>query len=217
MRQPLTEFPRKRLAGIEASRLHLVVEEYYRQFPALSHLRPLGARQRRPCARDRRAHRARGPADVGDLPAYAPRARSQFPCLRPGRRDGTHPGVCERHERGDPRARAAGAGGDCAALSDGFQVIMRQDTAPGTPLRELVRSIDEIEHLTRIDFFPALPDDLENDLEASLATSDEWRLDTPLDTSFAGSPDRRASCRRYSASTMTPVRWISRRNQPWRI
>jgi len=35
------------------------------------------------------------------------------------------------------------------------------------PLYQFVVSIDEIEQLTTLDFFPALPDDLENKLEAS--------------------------------------------------
>lgn len=44
----------------------------------------------------------------------------------------------------------------------------------GTPLRSLAVSIDKLEELTGIDFFPALPDDVEQSIEAEQPGSFSW-------------------------------------------
>jgi endonuclease G, mitochondrial len=71
---------------------------------------------------------------------------------------------------------------------DAIAVIMPQDTPPGVPLRQVTRSIDEVEQRTGIDFFAGLPDPQERTLESTLAQSADWELDTTLNSSFPGTP-----------------------------
>jgi endonuclease G len=48
-----------------------------------------------------------------------------------------------------------------------------ENNGSSQPMREAVRSVDEIERLTGFDFFHALPDDVENRIEGK-ANLSEW-------------------------------------------
>ena len=76
-------------------------------------------------------------------------------------------------------------------VPDGFfKVVLRRGDTPcaigfvydnrGTkqPMAEHIRTVDEVERLTGIDFFPALPDNIENRVEASARLKD-WTPSTP--------------------------------------
>jgi endonuclease G len=86
---------------------------------------------------------------------------------------------------------------------DALAVVLDQDTAPGTPVRRLLKSIDEIERRTGLDFFPELPDGAENLLESMVAADDDWQLDTALDTTFDGAP--RPKCEKPPMPRDQPV------------
>lgn len=58
-------------------------------------------------------------------------------------------------------------------------VVMSQDVKGERPLGPLVKTIDEVEAATALDFFADLPDDLEAALEASKPDA-RWGLDRPL-------------------------------------
>ena len=54
--------------------------------------------------------------------------------------------------------------------SDGalLPAIVNEDEAGERPLKEYIVSVDKIEKMTGMDFFSALPDDLENQLEKEI-------------------------------------------------
>lgn len=56
------------------------------------------------------------------------------------------------------------------------------------PLRPFVKTVDESESLTGIDFLPALADDVEDRIEATDANnaSADWHIDQDLIPSFPG-------------------------------
>jgi endonuclease G, mitochondrial len=85
---------------------------------------------------------------------------------------------------------------------DALAIIMKQDTAPGTPIKNLRSSVDEIERLTGLDFFAGLADGTEAALESQVAADVDWKLDTALDTTFDGTP--RTKCENAPV-TRTPV------------
>lgn len=70
--------------------------------------------------------------------------------------------------------------------------IFEQTTAPGVPLSSVIRTVDEIEERTGINFMPGLPDGIENALERVRATGAQWQLGTALDTNFR--PGARPLC-----------------------
>lgn len=51
--------------------------------------------------------------------------------------------------------------------------FLMKNESSSQPLSSFVVSIDEIEYLTKLDFFPAMPDELENFLESGMTTK-EW-------------------------------------------
>ncbi len=75
---------------------------------------------------------------------------------------------------------------------DILAIVADQDTEPGTAIRDLLETVDEIEQRTGIDFFSALPDSIENAVEADRATEDIWLLEEELDTNFR--PTQRPFC-----------------------
>lgn len=56
-------------------------------------------------------------------------------------------------------------------------IIMKQDVKGPHRLSEFVTTIDEIEAKTKLDFFPKLPDDVEEKLEKSLADPAWWQTE----------------------------------------
>lgn len=75
---------------------------------------------------------------------------------------------------------------------DVLAVIFDQDTQPGVTLSTLVRTVDEIEQRTGIDFLAELPDVVENAVESTRATAAVWQLSSSLDTDFK--PTARNPC-----------------------
>lgn len=67
-------------------------------------------------------------------------------------------------------------------------VIMPNVRIDRQPLRPFVKTVDEIETLTGIDFLPALADDVEDQIEATDAnhSSADWNIDQDLIPTFPG-------------------------------
>lgn len=65
--------------------------------------------------------------------------------------------------------------------------IIRNESSE-EPLQQFVVSVDKVENMTGIDFFPLLPDDLENKLESS-ANLNAWIWENSSSTSSVGNSD----------------------------
>jgi len=57
----------------------------------------------------------------------------------------------------------------------GMGIVVKNSMSSGS-LKPYAMSIDEVERITEIDFFPSLPDDLENQIEAHFNDSD-WNFE----------------------------------------
>ncbi|MFH2140859.1 MAG: DNA/RNA non-specific endonuclease [Bacteroidota bacterium] len=74
-------------------------------------------------------------------------------------------------------------------------------------LYEYATTIDSLENITGIDFFPALPDSIENNME-SKANTGKWSFDIIIDTSVGAPPvqckgvtNEGIRCRKYTTNT----------------
>ena len=66
-------------------------------------------------------------------------------------------------------------------------IVMGQNVQNDHPVSDFVTTVDNVETLTGIDFFPELPNQIENTMESSQPSTD-WGLDHVLDPSFTGAP-----------------------------
>jgi len=85
---------------------------------------------------------------------------------------------------------------------DALAIIMKQDTAPATPIMDLRTSVDEIERLIGLNLFTGLTNGVEASLEAQVAPDSDLRIDTALYATFPGTP--RTKCENPPV-TRTPI------------